>query len=167
MQNEQSSIFNREFLLEIQIRRRRLMPLTLKIYVWFYLVISAFFLLSFAFLFFTSAEEVRFKQDAPERLIATLSGILLISLLFFSSFFILLEKKWSILFALFVTGFFMMVVSTAVIVRLYRSRFNFYDDLAIQVACILLTLPYFALLLKIRPDWTTKAVSGKQLKRAR
>jgi CHASE2 domain-containing sensor protein len=161
MQNDQASIFDQQFLTETRIRRRQLMPLAMKIYVWFYLVVSAFFLVGAALFYPTVIKDGGFSPDNPMAILIALLAASLILVIFLSSLFILLEWKRSILFALIAMGLTICLFSSSFVVSIYRSEQKFDAGFAKQAGWILLMVPYLVMLLKIKRDWETKAVAGK------
>lgn len=160
MQKEQPSIFDEDFLQETSIRRRRLMPLALKIYVWYFMVTSALSLISTVYFYFLSASPFQFELSNALSLLTFISSLFFVALTFLSNLFILLEKKWAILFALIVTAL-------SIISRSYASYkiLNYTEpsisNITTGVGWLLIRIPYLIILLKIKRDWEMKAVAGK------
>ncbi|HEU4553198.1 MAG TPA: hypothetical protein VFS25_10210 [Chitinophaga sp.] len=165
MQHE-PSIFDKEFLQEAFVRRRRLMPLALKIYVWFYIIVGAYTLLS------ALAGVLRQYLDAGMReylftnnaiLVFAFCSVLLAGLRVLSNIFIWVEKKTAIRFTLIVVV--VQLVSTIVSMIYIRMLLGKFLTLKIEIAYAVLEIPYVLMLLKIKKAWETTAVSGKELNR--
>lgn len=161
MQDQQPSIFDQDFLQETYIRRRELMPLALKILVWFFLVTSAFSFINVIYSFLQYQLPV--LEGIPGIIIpSTLLPSLTLSLLnVLANLFLLLEKKWAVLLALIATLLSLVSWGFA-IYKLVSARLG---DPTITVLTLVffmsLKLPYVLMLLRIKRDWETKAVAGK------
>jgi hypothetical protein len=163
MQEQQPSIFDQDFLQETYIRRRQLMPLALKILVWFFLVTSVYAIVNTIYSFFAYLRPMLPGVEVDRIMIVTslFSGLFFSLLSALSSLFILLERKWAIRFALIV-----------ILLTLLSWSFSIYKLLSVRVGdptvtiltSVFLTslkIPYLIMLLRIKKDWETKAVAGK------
>jgi hypothetical protein len=163
MQEQQPSIFDQDFLQETYIRRRQLMPLALKILVWFFLITSVYAVLSTVYSFFAYLRPVLPGAEVDKIVILTsvFSSLFFSLLNALSGLFILLERKWAILFAVIVT--LLTLLSWAYsIYKLFSLRVG--DPTVTILTSVFLTslkIPYLIMLLRIKKDWETKAVAGK------
>ncbi|HEY9259486.1 hypothetical protein [Chitinophaga sp.] len=157
MEQNSSTIFDNEFIEETSIRRRDHMGLGLKIYVWVFLITSVFALLSSCYALVHFWELV--KKDNT---LSSFSGLLFSTILFLSSLFILLEKKWGILFAVTVLGISFLIDIYSLITLLIPDT-DFISEMISIFWCVV-KIPYFILLLRIKKDWETKAFSAKELR---
>lgn len=151
MHNE-SSIFDQDFLKDISsIRRRKLMPLALKIYVWMHMIFSALTTIGPILLFIVAAERYQLNHW----------GIGFAVLRFLSDLFIWLEKKWAILTALITVSIFMIGWGKNLV-----SVLSFPDlipsDIILPLCIIGIEVPYLVLLLKIKRPWETAVVPDKK-----
>ncbi len=161
MQEQQSSIFDQDFLQETYIRRRQLMPLALKILVWFFLIASAFGVLKILYSFFEYTLPQLSGIDEIIVLTTLITSLFLSTLNLLSPLLILLEKKWAILIALIVTALTLLSWGYS-IYKLISARLG--DPTVPMVTSVFLMslkIPYLVMLLRIKKDWETKAVAGK------
>jgi hypothetical protein len=93
MQKEQPSIFDHDFLQETLIRRRQLMPLALKIYVWFFMLLPLFSWAGSSYFYFHYQTSFSISSIKGLVLVTVFSSLLLPALRFLSNLFILLEKN--------------------------------------------------------------------------
>lgn len=161
MQEQQPSIFDQDFLQETYIRRRQLMPLALKILVWFFLVTSVYGTVNTLYSFFEYMLPSLSGIDNIIVLTTFFTGMFFSLVNILSSLFILLEKKWAILFALIVTLISLLSWSYS-IYKLLSARLG--DPTVTVLTAVFITslkIPYIIMLLRIKRDWETKAVAGK------
>ncbi|MGO4293262.1 hypothetical protein [Chitinophaga sp. RAB17] len=162
MEKEPSSIFDQNFIEGTQARRREIMPLGLKIYVWFYLLTTGYTIpwLYYAYVQYQRAFESGFITDRFS--ILSCLDLLLPVLLFLANLFLLLEKKWAVLFAIIAT---MISILSGVysIVRELLSGMIISAEIW-NVFWIFLKIPYLILLLRVKQAWETKALSGRELR---
>jgi hypothetical protein len=162
MEQTQSSIFNQDFIQETWIRRRDLMPLGLKILVWFFLVFAAISLPTRLFYFLKYQSTLDFSEVNRMSTFYTLGDFLFSFIQIVAYLLLLFEVKPAVFFALIVAGI-------ALLLGLYSFvSFWFYDlhySLAIMdgVKCILQGV-FFLLLFRIRKAWEMQAFSGKELR---
>ena len=160
MQEQPSSIFDQNFLQETYIRRRQLMPLALKIFVWFFLIASAYAVVNTIYFFFKYRMPMLSGIDNVIILTTLFTSLFFSTLNVLSPIFILLEKKWAILFALIVTVLTLLSWS-------YKMLSARLGDPTATVAILTsvfymsLKIPYLVMLLRIKKDWETKAIAGK------
>jgi len=159
MQEQQTSIFDKDFILETTIRRRRLMPLALKIYVWFYLVVSALTILSSVYFYISFMAADGFNIPPVRVMLTSLGTLSFQVLLLFASLTILWEKKHAILFASIVIAISVLFRGASLIGLLFQSKLSPTDAL-LEAGWILLKIPYLIMLLRIKRDWETKAIAG-------
>lgn len=157
-----SSIFDHDFLQETSIRRRSLMTLALKIFVWYFMVVSVLSLLSTVYFYFLPAFSFKFDFSDALSLLTFISGLFFIALTFLSSLFILLEKKWAILFALIVTGLSIIFRSYAFYKILNYTEASM-NSTIMGIGWFLIRIPYLIILLKVKRPWETTAVGPKGL----
>lgn len=161
MQNESSTIFDQDFLQQTFVRRRQLMPLALKIYVWFYLVFSVYGVLSFIYINSTRWLNVaRYESFDPILLISIFTGLAFPVLRFLSNLFIWLEKKSAILIGIIITA--LHILYSCVSFFIIYNMFKRFDLMIWTVPLLLLEIPYFILLLNIRKRWEQTGISGNE-----
>jgi hypothetical protein len=161
MQKEQPSIFDNDFLQETMIRRRQLMPLALKIYVWFFMLIPVFSWISSSYFYFHYQTSFSISSIKGLVLVTVFSSLLLPALRFLSNLFILLEKKWAILFALIITVIYIVSWCYSSINTLYILKTGFNIVMIFNICWFVLEIPYLIMLLKIKRDW--EKVPDKEL----
>ncbi|HEY0612748.1 MAG TPA: hypothetical protein VGD35_23890, partial [Chitinophaga sp.] len=152
MQEQQPSIFDQDFLQETYIRRRQLMPLALKILVWFFLVTSVYGTVNTLYSFFEYMLPSLSGIDNIIVLTTFFTGMFFSLVNILSSLFILLEKKWAILFALIVTLISLLSWSYS-IYKLLSARFG--DPTVTVLTAVFITslkIPYIIMLLRIKRD---------------
>jgi|GEM_PF-875387 len=161
MQNEPTSIFDQDFLKETFVRRRQLMPLALKIYVWFYLAFSVYSVVTFIYVnIMRWLDEVRYESFDRFLLLTIFTGLAFPVLRFLANLFIWLEKKKAILFAIIITALNILYscFSFLIIYNMY-GRLNF---MMWTLPLLLLQIPYLVLLLNIRKRWEQTGISGNE-----
>jgi hypothetical protein len=153
MQKEEPSIFDQDFIQGTLIRRRQLMPLALKIYVWFFMLLP--FLSWASSYYFYVHYEIAFNVSSITSLVlaAAFNSVLLPALRFLSNLFILLEKKWAILFALIITIFYILSECYSSINTFYLLKRGFDSTMIFNICWLVLEIPYLIMLLKIKEDW--------------
>jgi len=161
MQEQQSSIFDHDFLQETYIRRRQLMPLALKIFVWFFLVASAYAVVNTVYFFFQYTLPMLSGVDNIIVLTTLFTSLFFSTLNVLSPLFILLEKKWAILFALIVTVLSLLSWSYSIYKMLSARLGDPTVTILTSVFLMSLKIPYLVMLLRIKKDWETKAIAGK------
>lgn len=162
MQQDPSSIFDQDFIQGTQLRRRELMPLGLKIYVWFYLLTTGYTIpwLYYAYVQYQRAFDSGFITDRFS--ILSYIDLLLPVLLFLTNLFLLLEKKWAVLFAIIATTI-SILLGVYSLVREFLSGMIISAEMG-SIFWVFLKIPYFILLLRVKQAWETKAVSGRELR---
>jgi len=143
------SIFDEQFLSEVLVRRRRLMPPALKIYVWSYMVLSGLGLLLFS-IGIVEPGTWHMMTDITSHEFMAGPALLLFGGVFLLNLFIWLERKWSILWALAVNGFTILI--------LFITKFPFIDGTSPvytkpYVWVVAITIPYLVLLWRIKDKW--------------
>lgn len=155
----QQTIFDDSFNQAPPIRRRDVMPLVLKIYVWLGMVMSGLSILNvtFRFQYFRALMNNGNNTDSASiaPVIFIMSNALLI---FFMTLLLWMEVKWAIKFNWGVGCFWLCgMVSAGIFIQNMAVYFLF-------LPLLILMIPYFALLFYIRKKWTQKAVSTRSLK---
>lgn len=162
MQQESSSIFNQDFIAETWIRRRDLMPLGLKIYVWLFQISSAFTIPLICAAYWQHQSAVNLGLIKEQVSMFDFGGLLFSVLLFLSSLFILLEKKWAIFFAVIVISI-LLLFDVYLLITLLIPDTDFISEV-ISIFWWAIKIPYFILLFRIKKDWETTAFSGRELR---
>jgi hypothetical protein len=163
MQNETTTIFDQDFLKGTFVRRRQLMPLALKIYVWFYLFLSVYGVVTFIYLNATRwLNQAKYEFVDGFTLITVVTGIGFPVLRFLLNLFIWLEKKNAILFGIVITAV-NILYSCFSFIMIY-NMFRRFDFMIWTVPLMLLEIPYFVLLLNIKKRWEQTGISGKEQK---
>jgi hypothetical protein len=155
---EQQTIFDNSFKETSIVRRRDVMPLALKIYVWVGMVGSGLGIIKTIFSIPAYKALMNATND-PATIIFPV--ILLLSnalLIFLMTFLLWMEVKWAIKFNWGVGCLWVFFVLLACYAIQNLAAFSIF------VPFLVLFIPYFALLFYIRKKWTQKAVSGKSLK---
>jgi len=161
MQNEPTTIFDQDFLKQAFIRRRQLMPLALKIYVWFYLALSVYGAVAFSYINVTRwLDQIRYESMDGFLLFTIFSGLGFPVLRFLSNLFIWLEKKKAILIGIIITA--VHILYTCISFFIIYNMFGRFDFMIWTVPLLLLEIPYFVLLLNIRKRWEQTGISGKE-----
>lgn len=157
MTNETNSIFDKEFLQETVIRRRALMPLALKIYMWFFLSASMLLVLRGAYGWFTGDAFGDFRALSYMDLFNVIVTFLTPLLRFFPNLFLLMEKKWAVLVALVAAGI-LMALSCYNTIAIYSiTASTLY--VVLNVCWLLIEVPYVVMLSRIKNKWETIAVA--------
>lgn len=147
------------------IRRRQLMPLALKIYVWFFMLLPFLSWISSSYSYVHHQMSFNISSIKSLVLVTAFSTILLPAVRFLSNLFILLEKKWAILFALIVTTLNILswCYSTINMFYLLTPEFNTEFNIIVifSICWLALEIPYLIMLLKIKRDW--EKVPDKEL----
>lgn len=148
MQQEAASIFNEDFAVDTSMRRRDLMPLGLKIYVWLFLIVSAIIIpvSCAAYRQYLIAVDLGLTNRTIS--VSDLSGLLFSVLLFLSALFILLEKKWAIFFAIVVVSI-VLLSDVYFLITLLIPDTDFISEM-IAIFWWVLKIPYFILLFRIK-----------------
>ncbi|SEV89855.1 hypothetical protein SAMN05428988_0255 [Chitinophaga sp. YR573] len=153
MPKEQPSIFDNNFIQETLIRRRRLMPLALKIYVWFFMLLPFLSWASSSYFFLNHEISYNVGSIKGLLLVTAFGSLLLPALRFLCNLFILLEKKWAILFALTITIIDIVFLSYSSINILYLVKAGLNGILILNICWCVLETPYLIMLFKIKGDW--------------
>ncbi|KAA2238864.1 hypothetical protein F0L74_21865 [Chitinophaga agrisoli] len=160
MQPEPPSIFDQDFLQERYVRRSKLLPLALKIYVWVFLFLGIKYMYNifdFYRLVLTS-----WGDDPSQDWLRMVVGLLSLTIgvvIFLSNLLILLERKYAIVFAVVVTGL-SIIASTAGMVQNLASGHTPARYIVTELFWTLIKIPYIILLLKIKQPWERSAVPG-------
>lgn len=152
MQEEQFSIFDHDFLQETSIRRRSLLPLALKIYVWFFMAASGFSFMNSIYFYLRYQSLSGFELSDGIALLTIFIGLLFSVLSFLANLFILLEKKQAILFALVVVALSILFSGYSLFMRASLLRIN-PAGLIMEAGWQLLKAPYIIMLIKIKRAW--------------
>jgi len=157
MTNETNSIFDKDFLQEAAVRRRDLMPLALKIYVWCFLGVSIFTIGRGAYSEFTTYAVGDISSLSPMDVFNLIFTLLMPLIRFLPNLFLLMEKKWAVLTALIGTGISMLLwcYNTFTIYSLTGSTMF----IVINTFWLLIEVPYVVMLFKIKNAWETTAVA--------
>ncbi|HEY9260617.1 hypothetical protein [Chitinophaga sp.] len=155
----QETIFDDSFTQVPILRRRAVMPLALKIYVWLGMVISGLAIVNVSFQF--GHFRALMNSGYNYGMVSLISVIFIMSnaaLGFFMTLLLWLEVKWAVVFNLSVGCFWLCCMA---------STGFFLNDMAVYplfLPFLVISTPYFILLFVIRKKWTQKAVSGRSLK---
>ncbi|MBS0030432.1 hypothetical protein ACTJJ0_25625 [Chitinophaga sp. 22321] len=159
MEADDTSIFDKEFIRETWIRRRQLMPVALRMYVWFLLIITPVSLAARGWAHYKYSSFPNLTAVDWVELTLGAAGICLSIAHFLAALFLLLEKKWAVRFAILPTvatillsGYSMVQMNLSGVVALV---------LIMNIVFLLLDLFFLLMLLRIRKDWETKALSRK------
>ncbi|MBO9732716.1 MAG: hypothetical protein J7623_28995 [Chitinophaga sp.] len=157
-----TSIFDQVFIQETRVRRRKLMPKALKVYVWVFMVLPVLMLAA------TLYARWRFRAFTPE-LMSDLWYIinLVLAILFpimriAANLFIWLEKRWAILVAL-VVDFVFISFQAFSMYTLYASGVSNLSVVVITAFWLLIDIPYIIMLLKIKGSWEQKGYATNEL----
>ena len=162
MHNESNTIFDQNFLKETFVRRRQLMPLALKIYVWFYMLFSVY---GFFSLIYTNAtrllNQAGYEFATGLTLLPIFIAIMIPLLRFLSNLLIWLEKKSAILTGIIITVLHILYsgLSFAMVYKILR---RFEPMMWNVILMVLLEIPYLVLLLNIRKRWEQTGISGNE-----
>lgn len=138
---DQSTIFDDQFDQSILVRRRQLLPVLLKVYIWFGMVSAGIMLLAGLF----TLASVLFIQGAGWAAASLVMFIIPFSFWVFSMVAVLwFEKKWGIRYNYILGGIWLLLLIIAAI----SNGINF-----IQLLGGILSLPYWYLLYKIQSRW--------------
>ncbi|GAA0540320.1 hypothetical protein [Chitinophaga japonensis] len=149
MREISDSIFDEQFLAEVLIRRRRLMPLALKIYVWIYMIVSGLGLLLFSIgIADMGTWQMMVNVTSPGFMLGP--ALFLFGGMFLLNLFIWLEKRWSILWTLAITGFTILI--------LFITKFPFIDGTSPvyskpYIWVTVIAIPYLVMLWRIKDKW--------------
>ena len=161
METDQSSIFDEDFIQETWVRRRQLMPVAMRICVWLFLIIIpvSFIVRGWIYYQYTVLPDLA-TVDRLTMALGVIGAFFSIGR-FLSCLFLLLEKKWAIRFAL-------PLLAIAVLLNAYSTVQLYLSGVVAMLLItntLLLLLDVFIImmLLKIKRDWETKALSGKEL----
>ncbi|SEM60669.1 hypothetical protein SAMN04488505_105168 [Chitinophaga rupis] len=161
MQNESNTIFDQDFLQETFVRRRQLMPLALKIYVWFYMLFSVYNVLTFIYINIQRWLDVlRYESFDKFLLLTIFTGLAFPVLRFLSNLFIWLERKSAILTGIIITV--LHILYSCVSFVIIYNMFGRLDLMIWTVPLVLLEIPYLVLLLNIRKRWEQTGISGNE-----
>lgn len=157
-----TSIFDQVFLQETRVRRRKLMPKALKIYVWVFMVLPLLTLgytLYVRWTYRAFAEGLEIDMwDVVNLTLAFLFPLLRVV----ANFFIWQEKRWAVLVALVVD--FVFILSQAFsIYTLYSSGISGLGVFAISAFWMLIDIPYIIMLLKIKKSWEQQGYAVNEL----
>lgn len=154
MTNNTSSIFEKDFPEGPGVRRWRLIPLALKIYVWAYLALAVFSLLSSYFVYRRYPDVYDWTELNATAMFSIATAIFFPLMRFIPNLLIFLEKKYAILLALLAT---IISISTWFYTA-YNSGFYEGRHLAIiisDICWLLIEIPYLVMLIKVRKEWET------------
>jgi len=146
-----SSIFDKDFPEDPGVRRWHLIPLALKIYVYVYLALSAFSVLS-SYLRHRRYGVYDWKELNAITLFSIASVILFPLIRFLPNLLILLEKKYAILLALAATVISMLVACYTSYLTASYGVMNFMV-IVINICWLVLEIPYLVMLLRVRKAW--------------
>lgn len=155
MSGKESSIFDQDFLQQVSIRRRKLMPLALKIYVWLFLIVWAFLFLGplYIYLRYPKVYDIDFSNVSG--FLGQFCAFAYCILRFLANLFILLEKKWAILMACVMSGFSLLLWTFFFGLQFYQGGFavTLSGESLLMLSAIVLEIPYVIMLLRIRQKW--------------
>ncbi|SEW53057.1 hypothetical protein [Chitinophaga arvensicola] len=157
MTNETNSIFDKDFVAGTAIRRRDLMPLALKIYVWFFVIAAALTIVRSAYSYSTVDT---FRSFTTLSSLDILNFIMMLAtpfLRFLPNLFLLLERRWAVLLTL-------VTVGISILLQCYNTFKMYYLApgamfLVINLFILLIEVPYVIMLWKIKDKWENVAVA--------
>lgn len=158
---EQPTIFGEQFTMAFQLRRRRLLPVVLKVYIWIGFLITVVCL---AVLLYTVCDDLfvrhRYRrQDSIFLVVMELSvGLGLITIFFTAVASLWFEAKWAIRYNWIIGG--LVFACILFIGAIIFGEMSLYD-MGVFVGPAL-TIPYFIMLYKIQYRWEHVAVSKKE-----
>lgn len=157
MTNETNTVFDQEFLQETAIRRSALMPLALKIYIWFFLGTSIFMIGKVAYSGLPVAVFGNINTFSRLDLFNLLVTFLMPVIRFLPNLLLLMEKKWAVLLALVAAGISMGLscYNTFAVYSITASTLY----LVLNTCWLLIQVPYVVMLIRIKKEWETTAVA--------
>ena len=154
----QETIFDDSFNQVPAIRRRDVMPLALKIYVWLGMISSGLTFLNVTVQFGSFRKLM--NNEKVTGILAMLPIIFIlfnVLLIFLMTLLLWMEVKWAIKFNWVVGCLWLCLITSTSFV---------FENMAVYLLFIpflIILAPYFILLFVIRKKWTQKAVSGRSL----
>jgi len=163
----QQSIFDETFHEYQHTRRRSLLNLMLKIYIWTLMVIGAFVCIGVSMIsgniFKQFPDLTRRNAGLSDYQLASLvilqfvTMFLLGAMLFLPPLLVWLERKLAVRFNWLAVGFWILI---AILNIVFRGR-----EGLISLIPVMILVPYWIRLFMIQREWEQNAISGKQLKR--
>ena len=152
---EQRSIFDEHFSEGIKVRRRDIMPLTLKIYSWFGIVLGILLTLFGIEVLRNAYMQDKFSVSLPIGLIQAASSIVFGMVIFLLGYLHWMEVKWAIRFTWGVIGIWFLLM-------IFNAVSQGIAGLTSGLAGILF-IPCWVIQYRIQKRWEHDAVSRKEL----
>jgi hypothetical protein len=147
--NEQPSIFDEQFNVDVPVRRRQLLSPVLKVYIWIGMIVSGFLGLSVAstvFLNIYSFSERRFAAEGwGPVIVGCITGSIIVAALFLMAFLVWKEVRWAIRFNWVVAALWTAFVASGVAIS--------GTAILMLAAPSLILVPYWILLFRIQRKW--------------
>jgi hypothetical protein len=156
---EQQTIFDENFNEDVSTRRRAIIPLTVKLYVWIGMLLGG---TSFGYLLIENLNEflgivtIDSHSISWSYNVGSAIGLMIPSLLlFFMTFLLWIEVKWAIRFNWGVVAFNILIIMVAVLINGLSG--------ILAIIPVMFFIPYWVLLYRIQKRWESTAVPGKQI----
>lgn len=155
---EQPTIFEESFGTELLIRRRSLLPVFLKVYIWIGFVLSALFFIAILIAIgFSVMMPGMYSQNAlgyGSIAVFFLVAILFGGILFSNTATLWFEVKWAIRFNWVMGGIWGLVLLLGIFMRT--------ADMG-EFIMVGLTIPYWVMIYNIQYQWENEAVSAREM----
>lgn len=152
---EQPTIFGDNFETEFRIRRRSLLPVFLKIYIWIGFVVAVIFLgailftLSFSHLFWGGSTPSYWMMAGMAGMALVFSGVI-----FSMTATLWFEVKWAIRYNWIMGGIWLVMLILGFFTGATKMS---------QINGFILTIPYWIMIYRIQQRWEQEAVSKREL----
>jgi len=155
---EQPTIFEESFGTELLIRRRSLLPVFLKVYIWMGFVLSALFFIAILIAIgFSARMPGRYSQNAlgyGSLAVYFLVAILFAGVLFSNTATLWFEVKWAIRYNWVMGGIWGLLLLLGIFMRT--------ADMG-EFIMVGLTIPYWVMIYNIQYQWENEAVSAREM----
>ncbi|WP_343675157.1 hypothetical protein [Chitinophaga sp.] len=152
---EQPTIFEDQFETAFIVRRRSLLSIFLKLYIWAGFIIAGIFVLAVIVAILSAIFLETGNGEDPESLAARMGLLLFLAGFIFSlTGSVWFEKKWAIRYNMIVGRIWGIYLIASLIMGTLPPT---------QIIILLFTLPYWFMLYKIRERWEKRGISKKDL----
>lgn len=155
---EQPTIFEESFGTELLIRRRSLLPVFLKVYIWIGFVLSALFFIAILIAIgFSVMMPGMYSQNAlgyGSIAVFFLAAILFAGILFSNTATLWFEVKWAIRFNWVMGGIWGLLLLLGIFMRTAGVG---------EFIIVGLTIPYWVMIYQIQYQWENEAVSAREM----
>lgn len=159
---EQPTIFEESFGTELLIRRRSLLPVFLKVYIWIGFVLSALFFIAIFIALGFSATLLGLNSHSTlgysSIAVFLLVAILFAGILFSNTATLWFEMKWAIRYNWVMGGIWGLLLVLGIFMRTAEVG---------ELIMVSLTIPYWVMIYKIQYQWENEAVSKREMNRKR